>query len=533
LEPGSNATNTPASKDVALFNSLTANSRDRRTSSWNSFQGKNLYDYYFINGRTWGGGTGVNYTASYRGTPKYWDSISTSYSAPRFAWKNMLPAFIANETFSGATDKPEMRGKAGPFGIRSSIYPATGTICNLIQNAAAATTTAYVPKAPVPVLDCNGGEDSYVSALAQFSQHLASDGKTWQRTSSATAYLGSDVVTPHGDGVNGHRLKVKSHATASRVLLRKNSNDESLEAQGVEYVQNNSVRAAYATKAVVLSAGVESSCILQRSGVGAGEDLVALNVPILRENPNVGHNFVMQPFLCMYWSCSDPSLVNAIFEDPTCFIMGHVVDVDPANEPFPRLYILGAPIPYGNSDKIAALNLPAAGVVTTLFVDANPRSTGSILATSKDVDAPPRISMPFFSDTQGPSGLSSDATFMVRCLQYNYAVIVNMRTQNPSLTFTVHSPAEALFQLSGPDTGGAQFQALYQYVLSNMVESQCHYGGTCRIGTSMANGVVDADLNVFGVDKLKVVDLSVLPALPNGNTGTVATTLGAYASSFV
>lgn len=60
-----------------------------------------------------------------------------------------------------------------------------------------------------------------------------------------------------------------------------------------------------------------------------------------------------------------------------------------------------------------------------------------------------------------------------------------------------------------------------------------HYGGQCKMGSSIQDGVVDGFLNVFGVKNLKVADLSVAPILPDGNTFIPTQVIGLNAVRFI
>ena len=54
--------------------------------------------------------------------------------------------------------------------------------------------------------------------------------------------------------------------------------------------------------------------------------------------------------------------------------------------------------------------------------------------------------------------------------------------------------------------------------LAKMVEAGLHGTGTCSMGTDAATSVVDARCRVHGVDALRVVDCSIIPAPVSGNT---------------
>jgi choline dehydrogenase len=60
-----------------------------------------------------------------------------------------------------------------------------------------------------------------------------------------------------------------------------------------------------------------------------------------------------------------------------------------------------------------------------------------------------------------------------------------------------------------------------------------HYGGQCKMGRNIQEGVVNGFLSVFGTKNLKVADLSIAPVLPDGNTSLPAQMIGLNAVRFI
>lgn len=78
----------------------------------------------------------------------------------------------------------------------------------------------------------------------------------------------------------------------------------------------------------------------------------------------------------------------------------------------------------------------------------------------------------------------------------------------------------------------ADDDAIERWVRAN-VDTATHYVGTCKIGTREDFGAVDARLNVYGVSKLKIVDMSIVPRTIRGNTNHLAMTIGEKASDII
>lgn len=65
------------------------------------------------------------------------------------------------------------------------------------------------------------------------------------------------------------------------------------------------------------------------------------------------------------------------------------------------------------------------------------------------------------------------------------------------------------------------------------IKTVYHPGGTCRMGTDPASSVTDLSLRVHGVANLRVIDLSVCPQVPSGNTNAVAVMIGERGAQFI
>jgi choline dehydrogenase-like flavoprotein len=223
---------------------------------------------------------------------------------------------------------------------------------------------------------------------------------------------------------------------------------------------------------VILSAGtIGSAHILLHSGIGPADELRALGIDVHTDLPEVGENLHDHPAVPLVWEADGPLDAGWGFEAQ--FFDGQIQGMFTA-----------APL------RVRDRGRPRYGC-TVLLGLLTPESRGRLWLRSADPDVPPALD-PRYLDA--PADLAALAG----------AVELGRRTRTGFKAFDLREwePGEP-----------------YGYVRRNLVSFH-HQVGTCRMG-----GVVDAQLRVLDVDNLRVVDASVMPMVPAGNTNAATVAL--------
>ena len=250
-------------------------------------------------------------------------------------------------------------------------------------------------------------------------------------------------------------------------------------ARGVSLVGGERISAGR----IVLSAGTYGSpAILLRSGIGPGEHLRDLGIPIVVDLPGVGANLVDHPAVSVECGYTGTGRNAPVLHAIATF---HSADRASVESPDLMLWL---------SDPPGAAGEPATFEIDVVLL--RPRSTGRVTLRSTDPTAAPSIVLPSLTE----------ATDLARlCEGYQRAVEVANR---PELRRLCSSPAPA---------------ALSDGELATHVRAEAysipHVVGTCRMGRNPQEGaVVDARGDVHGTEQLSVVDASIMPDVPSGFT---------------
>ncbi len=202
IEGGQNLTNDPAIEAVGLPAFLLAGTGKYKYfwPGWNQtlpMPGLNGRTSDWTTGMLLGGGSSINGLYYGRGSNAVysrWEEVSGSSN---WSLDNILATFNALENYQGLTITPGARGDNGPVNILQ-----TPTVSQITSQVLLPASQAAFPGIPT-VVDYN--DPSVENCIDPRAQWFIDPTGT-KRVSSATAYLNSTVMTPEGQGVNGHKL---------------------------------------------------------------------------------------------------------------------------------------------------------------------------------------------------------------------------------------------------------------------------------------------------------------------------------------
>ncbi|MEO8058518.1 MAG: GMC family oxidoreductase N-terminal domain-containing protein [Burkholderiales bacterium] len=447
-------------------------------------------------GRTLGGSSSVNAMVYIRGTPRDYDGWR-DLGCPGWGWDEVLPFFKRAEGNRRLADR--FHGTDGPLAVSDAAYRHPLSLAFL--RAAQELGLPYND-------DFNGAQQAGVG----FYQSTTFDGR---RGSTAATYLAA---------IRGNdKLSVQTNAHVERVLTKGGV------AVGVSYRIGGKGESLTALSRgdVILSAGaLASPKVLQLSGIGAGAPLSALGIPVVRDLPGVGENFQDHLEVSVYGRTRQPislagndsgfaalkhGLQWTLFK--TGLLTSNVVEsggfVDTTGTGHADLQFHVLPTLVGDVDRAP---LPGHGIsINPCFL--NPVSRGTVRLRSADPMAPILFDAGYLQAQE-------DVDTLVRGLKLARRIL-----RAPSLAKLV---SEELAPSSKVEIDDSE---LATYVRSR-AKTVYHPAGTCRMGTD-AMAVVDPQLRVHGVQRLRVCDASVMPRIVSGNTNAPTIMLAERCADFM
>jgi choline dehydrogenase len=430
---------------------------------------------YWPRGKVLGGSSSINAMIYVRGNAADYDGWK-NLGNEGWSFADVLPYFKKSENRERGSC--QFHGAGGPLNVAD-----LGLVNPLTRAFIAGAKEIGIAENA----DFNGATQDGVG-LYEVTQ------KKGRRHSAADAYLRPAVARPN--------LAVASGAHATRVLFEKGR------ATGVAFLRNGVPDEARATGEVILAGGtLNSPQLLMLSGVGPADELSRLGISTIHDSPGVGANLQDHPMVSVGYLCTQPiSLDGAetlgnllrylLFKKgPLTSNVAEAGLFTRSREGLkvPDIQLLFGPA-YYRGHGLVRRKENCFGFGPTLIT---PESRGSVSLRSANPLDGPAIRANYLST-------DSDMRTMIEGVRLARR-IANTRAFDPYRGQEIHPGASAT-----SDEDIADF-------LRNEVETLYHPVGTCKMGNDSL-AVVDARLRVHGVERLRVVDASVMPVVPAGNT---------------
>ncbi|KPJ11152.1 Glucose dehydrogenase [acceptor] [Papilio machaon] len=481
---------------------------------------------YSPQGKAVGGSSVVNDMIYSRGRPQDWDRIAADGN---YGWSydEILPYYkksercelrkYKNATYSGRDG--ELTVENVPF--RTGLVEAFLAAGRLHGN---------------PTIDYNA-PDQLGFGYVQTTQNRG------HRLSAAKAFL-----HPHKRRKNLHIL---TDAKVTKVVIE----PQTKRAYAVEYLKNHIKHTARCRREIILAAGsVGSPQLLMLSGIGPKEKLDVLGIPVISDLrvgkslydhiafPGIvfklnSNNASLQelkvatlPNLMQWLQFGDglmttPGLVEAVGFIKTSHSDGQLPDVELLN--------LGGSIVSDNggafrkslkiSDKTyvtAFSGLHGCDTWSAVPILLHPKSKGYLELRDNNPFSHPKLYGNYFTDPQ-------DMETMKEAVKY----VIKLGESEPFKKYgaQLYLPPYPNCQNHGPGS-----DLYWECAIRTMVVSLHHHVGACKMGPpNDPEAIVDPELRVYGVDGLRVVDLSVLPHTISGHMTAPALMIGEKAADMI
>lgn len=430
---------------------------------------------YWPRGKVLGGSSSINAMIYIRGNAEDYNAWAR-LGNPEWSFADVLPYFLKSE--DQARGKSELHGVGGPLRVED-----LRTVNPLSRAFVEAAVAAGLPSND----DFNGARQEGVG-IYQVTQ------KRGTRQSAADAFL-----VPARKRAN---LTVVPFAHATQIVLQGNR------ATGVEYVCNGQEYTVHADREVILCGGaVNSPQLLMLSGIGPAAELARHKIEVAHDLPGVGENLQDHLFLPVAFeskravSLAGAESIRSVLQY-ALFRRGMLTSCVAEAGGFlrtrpelsaPDLQYHFGPVYYLNH----GFDRPEGHGFSIGPTLIRPASSGRLRLRSNFPMDPPLIE---------PNYLAQDRD--VDTLVYGIELARRIAAAAP---FDRYRSAE---KFPGAQVSSRADIAAY---VRNSAETTYHPVGTCKMGQD-AMAVVDSSLRVRGIEGLRVVDASVMPFVPSGNT---------------
>ena len=462
--------------------------------------GTNNRVHVWPRGKVLGGSSSINGMLYVRGQKEDYDGWRQMGNLG-WGWDDVLPYFKKSED--------QARGASSYHGTGGPIHVSDVSERHPISNAMIdAGVQAGLPFND----DVNDGDQEGIS----YYQLTIKKGR---RVSGAPSFL--------KPAMSRKNLTVETNALTQKVTI------ENRRAVGVQYHRHGEKLEARAGKCVIVSGGtVNSPQILQLSGIGPGELLRVHDIPVIHNLPGVGENLHDHLICGLRYRVTQPITINELSRGmplikeivkwaltrkgllslSPAHVQAYVKTRPELTTPDVQFVILPATLDGEKFTKKGEMVLEKEPGMTLGILQMRPESRGSIRIKSPDFEQPPAIQPNYLSDPL-------DQQTLIEGIKWGRKI-----AEQPAL-----DPYRGEELSPGPAFKTDDQLLAYAREASTTIY---HPVGSCKMGSDPM-AVVDDELNVYGIDHLRVVDASIMPKISSGNTNAPTVMIAEKAADLI
>ena len=457
--------------------------RNNRELNWSYMTepqaGLNQRRLFWPRGRILGGSSSINAMIYHRGQPEDYDGWQ-ALGNPGWDFESVLPWFLKSE--DQQRGESGLHATGGPLSVQDLRY--TSPLSKVFVQAGLQ-------------MGCQANDDFNGRQQHGFGIYQVTQ-RNGRRCSSAVAYLKPALKRPN--------LTVLTHALTKKVLI------EGGAANGVEVFHKGKHQQFFAGEIILCGGAINSPQILMLSGIGPAGHLRENEVPVKHELAGVGQNLQDHLDICTLISSSSHDTYDKLnhalaglkylfgkkgpatsnLAEAGGFISGRL-----ATDSRPDIQFHFLPALLDNHGRNL---LPGRGM-TIHACQLRPQSRGYIQLKSADPSKAPAI-QPNYLQTD------YDLEMMLECARLAKEIF-NQEA------FDAHRNGFIF-----PEESVRTKEEKIDFI-RRKAETVYHPVGTCKMGNDPM-AVVDSGLKVHGIERLRVVDASIMPTLVSGNTNAPA-----------
>lgn len=460
----------------------------------------NQREMILAQGKVLGGGSSVNGMIYIRGQRQDYESWESDWDCKGWGYQDVLPYFKKAENNESLSD--QYHGQGGHLPVSENRYRHPLTLACI--RAGQQMGLKYVN-------DFNGWSQEGVG----FYQTTTKNG---ERASVSQTYLKSVKDNP--------KLTIITQALVHKIEI---DNDI---ATGVIYsIADQAPIQVKAKKEIIVSAGaIGSPKVLLLSGLGPKQQLAQHEITCIRDLP-VGENFHDHLHMSVNATIKDP--ISILGEDQGLKALKHGLQwmltrsglltsnilegagfVDSQQQGRADVQFHFLPI-LDNFDNTPGEKEAAQEHGLTIKVGhLQPKARGRVTLRSNNPKDLPVIDPNYL-------GHPDDAAGNIRAVQQGLKMF-----QQPALQAIIKQVTEPAQTLPEDD------DAIEAWMRQN-IKTVYHPGGSCCMGVDPQKSVTDLQLKVHGMKNLRVIDCSICPQVPSGNTNAIAIMIGERGADFI